>query len=110
MLPSQERDVKKINQFVAIGDAWIGRFSFLTQKQNAITTQYSITNARKKEMRSDDHANHGYSNEFLDSDRVANIYFASDVDAKSRISSLNEFSKINLNEIRRAGAYDGRII
>ena len=57
-------------------------------------------------MRSGTHVNQGYSIEFLDSDRVANVYFTSDVDAKSRISSLNEFSKINLNEVRRAGAHD----
>ena len=57
-------------------------------------------------MHSGSHVNHGYSDEFLDSDRVANVYFTSDVDAKSRISSLNEFSKINLNEIRRAGVHD----
>ena len=57
------------------------------------------TNARQKEMRSGTHVNHGYSNEFLDSDRTANVYFTSDVDAKNRIRSLNEFSKINLNEI-----------
>ena len=45
-------------------------------------------------MRSGSHVNHGYSDEFLDSDRVANVYFTSDVDAKSRarVSSLNEFS------------------
>ena len=30
----------------------------------------------------------------------------SDVDAKSRISSLNEFYRINLNDVRRAGAHD----
>ena len=70
-----------------IGNAWIGRFSFLIQKQNATTIQHSITNARQKEMRSGTHVNHGYSNEFLDSDRVANVYFTSDVDAQSRISS-----------------------
>ena len=53
------------------------------------------------------HVNHGYSNEFLDSDRIANVkYFTSDVDAKNRIRSLNEFSKINLNAIRRAGMHD----
>ena len=94
------------NKSVAIGNAWIGRFSFLIQKQNAITIHHSITNARQKEMRSGTHVNHGYSNEFLDSDRVANVYFTSDVDAKSRISSLNEFYRINLNEIRRAGVHD----
>ena len=47
-----------------------------------------------------------YYNEFLDSDRVANVYFTSDVDAKSRISGLNEFYRINLNDVRRAGAHD----
>ena len=37
---------------------------------------------------------------------TSNVYFTCDADAKSRISSLNEFSKVNLNEIRRAGAHD----
>ena len=50
-------------------------------------------------MHSGSHVKHGYSDEFLDSDRVANVYFTSEFDAKSRISSLNEFSKINLNAI-----------
>ena len=57
-------------------------------------------------MRSGTHVNHDYNNEFLDSDRVANVYFTSDVDTKSRISSLNEFYRINLNDFRRAGAHD----
>ena len=52
------------------------------------------------------HVKHGFSNEFLDSDRVANVYFTSDVDAKSRINSLNDFYRINLNDVRRAGAHD----
>ena len=73
---------------------------------DSITIQHSITNARQKEMRSGSHVNHGYSDEFLDSDRVANVYFTSDVDAKSRISSLNDFYRINLNDVRRAGAHD----
>ena len=66
--------LKLILTLILIGNAWIGRFSFLMQKQNAITIQHSMsmTNARKKEMRSDNHANHG-------------------------IRSLSEFSKINLN-------------
>lgn len=33
-----------------IGNVWIGRFSFLIQKQNAITIQHSITNARQKKQ------------------------------------------------------------
>ena len=94
------------NKSIAIGNAWIGRFSFLIQKQNALTIQNSITNARQKEMRNGSHVKHGYSTEFLDSDRVANVYFTSDVDAKSRISGLNDFYRINLNDIRRAGAHD----
>ena len=57
-------------------------------------------------MRSGSHVNHGYSDEFLDSDRVANVYFTSDVDAKSRISTLNDFYRIHLNDVRRAGAHD----
>ena len=73
---------------------------------NNVTIQQSVTNARKKEMRSDTHANHGYINEFLDSDRMANVYFTSDIDAKNRIRSLNEFCKINLNAIRRDGMHD----
>ena len=34
-------------------------------------------------------------------DRIANIYFTSDVDAKNRVRGLNEYKKINLNEMRR---------
>ena len=60
-------------------------------------------------MRSGTHVNHGYSNELLDSDRTANVYFTSDVDAKNRIRSLNEFSKINLNAIRSEGMHDDRV-
>ena len=33
------------------------------------------------------------------------MYFTSDVDAKDRIRSLNEFDMINLNEIRRTTVY-----
>ena len=71
-----------------------------------MTIQHSITTARQKELRSGVHVNHGYSNEFLDSDRTVNVYFTSDVDAKNRIRSLNGISKINLNAIRRAGMHD----
>ena len=53
-------------------------------------------------MRSGSHVNHGYSDEFLDPDRVANVYFS--------ISSLNEFYRINLNEIRRAGVHDDGVL
>ena len=45
-----------------------------------MTIQHSIAKARQKEMHSGSHVNHGYSDEFLDSDRVANVYFTSDVD------------------------------
>ena len=66
-----------------------------------MTIQHSITTARQKELRSGVNVNHGHSNEFLDSDRTANVYFTSDVDDKNSIRSLNEFPKINLNGIRR---------
>ena len=46
-----------------------------------ITIEHSITTARQKELRSGVHVNHGYSDEFLDSDRTPNICFPSDVDA-----------------------------
>ena len=81
-------------------------FPLLIQKQNAILIQHSITNARQKEIRNGVKVNHGYSYEFLDSVRIANVYFTSDVDAKNRIRSLNEFCKINLNAIRRDGMHD----
>ena len=34
-------------------------------------------------------------------DKIANTYFTSDADAKNRVRSLNEYNKINLNEMRR---------
>ena len=37
---------------------------------------------------------------------IYTLLVTSDVDAKNRIRSLNEFSKINLNAIRRAGMHD----
>ena len=48
----------------------------------------------------------------LIADRTANVYFTitSDVDAKNRIRSLNEFSEINLNAIRREGMHDDEIL
>ena len=44
---------------------------------------------------------HEYNNDFLDSDKIANIYFTSNDDAKNRVRGLNEYKKINLNEMRR---------
>lgn len=40
------------NKSVAVGNAWIGRFSFLLPKRNAISIQNSIAVARKKELKS----------------------------------------------------------
>ena len=39
-------------------------------------------------------------------DRIANTYFTSDVDAKNRVRSLNEYNKINLNEMGRNSMQD----
>ena len=36
-------------------------------------------------------AQHEYSHDYLDSDKIANIYFASDVDADNRVSLLEVF-------------------
>ena len=44
---------------------------------------------------------HEYSNDFLDSDEIVNVYFTTDVDAKNRVRDLNEYNRIDLNEIRR---------
>ena len=38
--------------------------------------------------------------------QIYTLLVTSDVDAKNRIRSFNEFSKINLNAIRRAGMHD----
>ena len=46
------------------------------------------------------------SNDYLDSDKVANIYFTSDVDVRNRVRDLNEYNKINLNEMRRKNMAD----
>jgi hypothetical protein len=57
---------------------------------------------RKKELKSGINVNHEYGKEYLDSDRIANVYFTSDKDAKERIRSLNNLDKDNLNNIRRS--------
>ena len=49
---------------------------------------------------------HEYNNDYLNSDKIANIYFTSDVDARNRVRDLNEYNKINLNEIRRENRPD----
>ena len=58
-------------------------------------------NTRRKEIRNGAKTNHEFSYGFLDSDKIANAYFISDVDANDRVRGLNEYKKLNLNEIRR---------
>ena len=41
-----------------------------------------------------------YSNDYLYSDKIANVYFTSDVDARDRVRDLSEYNKINLDEMR----------
>ena len=94
------------NKSVAIGNAWTGRFLFLLQNQNAITIQNSIKITRQKVSRTGANTHHGYSNDYLNSDKIANIYFTSDVDARNRVRDLNEYNKINLNEMRRKNMLD----
>ena len=76
------------------------------QKQNAITIQNSIKTARQKALRTGANTYHEFSNDYLDSDKIANICFTSDVDAKNRVRHLNEYNKINLNEMRRKNVLD----
>ena len=45
--------------------------------------------------------------DFIDSDRITNVYFTSNVDTKDRDRSLNEYDKINLSEMRRKNMQDG---
>ena len=80
------------------------------QQKNAVTIHHSIATARQKELRSGANVNQDRGNEFLESDGIVNVYFTSDVDAKDRIRSLNEFDMINLNEIRRTTVYDFRVL
>ena len=82
------------------GNAWIGRFSFLMQKQNAITIQNSIKTARQKALRTGANTYHEYSNDYLDSDKIANIHFTSDVDATNRVRDLNELVMIFLTQLK----------
>ena len=79
------------NQSVAIGNAWIGKFSFLLQERNTIAIQNSIPNAKQKELGNGRNTNYEYSAEFLDLDRIANIYFISDVDAKIELEAQMSF-------------------
>ena len=43
--------------------------------------------------------NNDYGKEYIDSDRIANVYFTSDNDAKERIRSLNDLDKNNLKKL-----------
>lgn len=49
---------------------------------------------------------HGMYVYYTNISSIFNIYCCCDIDAKNRIRSLNEFSKINLNAIRREGMHD----
>ena len=62
--------------------------------------------ARQKALRTDANTYHEYSDDYLDSDKIANIHFTSDVDATNRVRDLNDYSKINFNEMRRKTVLD----
>jgi len=82
---------------------------FLSYYKNAVLILNSIAVARKKELKSGINVNHEYGKEYLDSDRIANVYFTSDKDAKERIRSLNNLDMDNLNNIRRSSDSKGGI-
>ena len=43
--------------------------------------------------------NNDYGKEYIDSDRIANVYFTSDNDTKKIIRSLNDLDKNNLKKL-----------
>ena len=47
-----------------------------------------------------------YNNDYLNSDKIANIYFTGGVDARNRVRDLNEYNKIHLNEMGRKNMPD----
>ena len=49
---------------------------------------------------------HEYNNDYLNTGKIANIYFTSDVDTENRVRDLNEYNKINLNVMRRKNMPD----
>ena len=51
-------------------------------------------------LRNGANTHHEYNNDYLNSDKIANIYFTSDVDARNGVRDLNEYNKINLSEMR----------
>ena len=57
--------------------------------------------SRQKVLRTGANTHHEYNNDYLNSDKIANIYFTSDVDARNGVRDLNEYNKINLSEMRR---------
>ena len=61
---------------------------------------------KQKVLRNGANTHHEYNNDYLNSDKIANIYFTSDVDARNRVRDLNEYNKINLNEMRRKNMPD----
>ena len=56
--------------------------------------------ARQKALRTDANTYHEYSDDYLDSDKIANIHFTSDVDATNRVRDLNELVMIFLTQLK----------
>ena len=54
----------------------------------------------KKELKSGINGSREFRKEYLDSYRIANVYFTGDKDAKERVRSLNDLDKNDLNKIR----------
>ena len=58
-------------------------------KQNALTIQHSITNARQKDMHNGSHVKHGYSNNFLTLIELQMYYVCFTSDTVAVTSSLS---------------------
>ena len=75
-----------------------GLVDFRLYCRNKMRSLFKIR-SRQKVLRTGANTHHEYNNDYLNSDKIANIFFTSDFDARNRVRDLNEYNKINLNEI-----------
>ena len=76
-----------------------GLVDFRFYRRNKMQSLFKT--ARQQVLRTGANTHHEYYYNYLNPDKIANIYFTSDVDARNRVRDLNENNKINLNEMRR---------
>ena len=72
----------------------------------AVAERNKIQSLFKIRSRTGANIHHEYNNDYLNSDKIANIFFTSDFDARNRVRDLNEYNKIHLNEMGRKNMPD----